>query len=131
MAPLSIGFGVLLTLLGAGFCGGVYAVKEQFQFTALIPAFFGLALVVLGLVARNEKARMHAMHGAALLGLVGFGMPAIMVIRGLINGSGVGPSQIEQIAMVALCLTFVGLCVKSFVDARAARKAKEAETAAK
>jgi peptidoglycan biosynthesis protein MviN/MurJ (putative lipid II flippase) len=131
MAPLAIGFGVLLTLLGGAFCGGIYASTEKFQVTALIPAFFGLAFIVLGIVARNDKARMHAMHGAAFLGLVGFAMPTYMVIKGLIGGDEYGLAKQEQTAMAVLCLVFVGFCVKSFIDARKARKAKEASAPAR
>jgi hypothetical protein len=126
MAPIAILFGVLLTLLGGGFF--VYTGMDLGKITSLIPAFFGIPLIVLGIVARNEKARMHAMHGAALLGLVGFGVPAFMVIKGLIGGNEFGLPQQEQVVMAVLCLVFLGLCVKSFIDARIARKQKEAET---
>jgi hypothetical protein len=131
MAPIAILFGVLLTLLGGGFF--VYTGMDKV--TSLIPAFFGVPLIVLGVVARNEKYRMHAMHGAALLSLVGFGIPAFMVIKGLIRGMEAtqgapdfGPAQQEQAAMAVLCLIFLALCVKSFIDARIARKQKEAQT---
>jgi hypothetical protein len=124
MAPIAILFGVLLTLLGGGFF--VYTGMEKI--TSLIPAFFGIPLIVLGFVARMEKARMHAMHGAALLGLVGFGMPAFMVIKGLIGGEEFGLAKQEQAVMAVLCLVFLGMCVKSFIDARIARKQKEADT---
>lgn len=123
MAPLAIGFGVLLTLLG----GGMYVYTEMASITALIPAFFGLPLIGLGVVAQNEKARMHAMHGAALIGLVGFAMPAYMVIAGLARGDEFGLAKGEQAAMAVICGVFLGLCVKSFIDARAARKQKEAQ----
>ena len=121
MAPLAIVFGLLLTVLGGGMC------FYTSQFTAMIPAFFGIPLIVLGLVARNEKARMHAMHGAALIGLVGFAMPAFMVIKGLATGDDFGLAKAEQAAMAVLCVIFLGLCVKSFIDARVARKLKEAQ----
>jgi hypothetical protein len=126
MAPIAILFGVLLTLLGGGYF--VYTGMGLEKITSLIPAFFGIPLVVLGVIARSEKLRMHAMHGAALLALVGFAMPAFMVIKGLIGGDEFGTSKQEQAAMAVLCLIFLGLCVKSFIDARVARKRKEAET---
>ena len=122
MAPLAIVFGVLLTLLG----GGMF-VYTEFKITPLIPAFFGIPLIVLGVIARNDKFRMHAMHGAALLGLIGFGMPAYMVISGLIKGDEFNVAKQEQAAMAVLCGLFVALCVKSFIDVRKARKQKEME----
>lgn len=124
MAPIAIVFGVLLAVLG----GGTYVYTEMASITALIPAFFGAALVVFGVVALNEKFRMHAMHGAALIGLVGFAMPAYMVIKGMIGGDEFGLAKGEQAAMSGLCLVFLVLCVKSFIDVRIARKKKEAET---
>jgi hypothetical protein len=125
MAPLAIGFGVLLTLLG----GGVYVYTGMNSITALIPAFFGLALIVLGVIALNAKLRMHAMHGAALVGLVGFAMPAYMVIAGLARGQEFGLAKAEQAVMAVICAIFLGLCVKSFIDVRRARKQKEVAAA--
>ncbi len=123
MAPIAIGFGVLLALLGAV----MYIYTGMLQITALIPAFFGIPLIGLGVLARNDKFRMHAMHGAALLGLVGFAMPAYMVIAGLIRGDEFTLAKQEQAAMAVICGVFVGWCVKSFIEVRKARKAKEAE----
>ena len=127
MSPIAIVFRLLLTLLGGGFFGYVYSDSGTVQVTALIPAFFGIPLIVAGVIALSDKYRMHAMHGAALLGLVGFAMPAYMVIKGLIQGDDFGRAKIEQAAMAGLCLVFVALCVKSFIAARVARKKKEAE----
>ncbi len=126
MAPVAILFGVALSALGgilfflAGF--------DWAKFTSLIPAFFGIALIILGILASNEKLRMHVMHVAALLGLIGFAFPAVMVIRASTrdNFDITSNSAWGQIAMSALCFVFLALCVKSFIDARIARKAKEA-----
>ena len=135
MAPIAILFGVLLTLLG----GGVYAYSlatepDRASMTSLIPAFFGISLIVLGVVARDEKKRMHAMHGAAMVGLIGFAIPAAMVILALIRGQafqeGYELRHGVQSIMAVLCAIFVGWCVKSFIDARKARKAREAQTPA-
>jgi hypothetical protein len=123
MAGIAILFGVLLSLLG----GGLYFFSETRSPTALIPSFFGIALIVAGIVASNEKLRMHAMHFAALLGLVGFAFPAYRVITGLIEGKEFGLAMGGQAAMSALCAVFLALCVKSFIDVRVARKRREAE----
>ncbi len=129
MAPIAIVFGGLLGLLGPL----LYFLSDPTKqsLTALIPSGFGVAFIACGITARNEKARMHAMHAAAFLGLIGFAIPAFMVGRSLIGGAEFDPVKHGgQIAMAALCLIFVGLCVKSFIDARIERKRKEAESQA-
>ena len=68
MATTTIGFGVVLILLGlAGFFGTGSAHP-----TALIPAVFGILLAVLGAMAKDEKRRKLAMHIAVTVGLLGF-----------------------------------------------------------
>jgi hypothetical protein len=66
------------------------------------------------------------MHVAALVGLLGtlgglgMGLPKI---SGLIAGTLERPTAvIMQIAMGVVCLVFLALCVKSFVDARILKK---------
>src|SRR5262245_8416613 len=77
MAAISIVFGILLGILG----GVGYTQAEHPSPTALIPAYFGAALVVLGALALSlPKARMHVMHLAVLVGLVGFVGAAVMAI---------------------------------------------------
>ena len=128
MAPLAIVFGVLLTLLGPV----LYFLSDPAKQspTAFIPSGFGIALIILGVLARNEKIRMHAMHGAALLGLIGLAVPAFMVARALGGGAEFEPVKHGgQLTMAVLCGVFEALCVKSFIDVRRARKQKEAEAA--
>jgi peptidoglycan/LPS O-acetylase OafA/YrhL len=127
MSNVAIIFGVLLGILG----GVLFGLSETHSPTALIPAGFGLGLILCGVVARNDRVRMHAMHFAALIGLVGLVMPLVMVIRKLAAGGEFNPlSNGGQVAMAALCGVFLALCVKSFIDARRARKAREAEARA-
>ena len=127
MAPIAIVFGALLTLLGSGIF--VYLDMNVEKITALIPAFFGIPLIVLGALAFNDSLRKHVMHGAAVIGLVGFAVPTYMVVKGLATGGEFDLAKQEQAAMAVLCAVFLGLCVKSFIDARKARKLKEAESA--
>ena len=117
MASTTIVFGLLLTLLG----GAGYFLTGTSSFTALIPAVFGLLLVALGFIGRNEASRKHAMHAAATVALVGFVGALMSLLRtpaGVRSTVAVG----SQVAMVLLTGIFIVLCVKSFIDARRARK---------
>jgi hypothetical protein len=122
MAKLSVGFGVALILLGLV---GYFATGAQSP-TALIPAGVGLLLVALGLLARNPKLRMHAMHGAALVGLLGFAgsVSGIGQLAKLLGGAAIArpPAAIARSLMAILCLGFVALAVRSFIMARIARR---------
>ena len=141
MAPLAILFGALMMILGVGLYAtsvtrAIYWHNEEMAkvmvrvLTALIPAGFGLVLIVLGLIARNgsDKTRKHTMHVAALLGLLGVALPLWRIIKALTGDAAIDPLPIGgNVAMVILSGVFLGLCVKSFIDARVARKQKEAE----
>ncbi|MBX9681273.1 MAG: hypothetical protein K2X38_21155 [Gemmataceae bacterium] len=126
MSMLAIVFGLALTVLG----GGLYGMSpEPRSPTALIPSAFGIALILCGVIARNEKVRMHAMHFAALIGLVGAVYPAYRAFSAMAGGRSVDLAVGGQLAMAGLCAVFVVLCVKSFIDARRVRKAREAAQA--
>jgi hypothetical protein len=124
MPGLSILFGVLLGALGAGF----YFATGGKSLTALIPSGFGVLLLVCGIVAlAKPNLRMHMMHVAALLGLVGTGaglgmsIPKLPAIIAQVFGE---YSAIwEKFALGVISLIFLALCIKSFIDARRARKA--------
>lgn len=118
MASTTIVFGVLLTLLGLG----GYVLTGAASLTALIPALFGVVLIVLGVVARAEHLRKHAMHAAAAVALLGL-LGALMPLMRTPAAPRAGAALFSQIAMVGLMAIFVVLCVKSFVDARRARTA--------
>ena len=120
MAPLSILFGLLLSLLGVL----LYASSDPDHRspTALIPTAFGIALIVLGFLAFKENRRKHAMHAAALVGLVGLGIPAYRVIKAIIDGAEWSRATTGSAAMALLCGLFLIICVKSFIDARRRRK---------
>jgi preprotein translocase subunit Sss1 len=109
--------GVLLILLGIiGYIFGL--MHDAASPTALIPTAFGLLLFILGAVAKKkENLRMHLMHAAVLIGLVGFAIPAWRVLSTLSNFI-MSTAIVSQLAMALICLVFVILCVKSFIDAR-------------
>jgi|SRR5688572_2596701 len=118
MASTTIVFGLVLTALGlAGYLltGGV-------SVTALIPAFFGIVLLVLGFLARAEAMRKHAMHAAAAVGLIGF-IGALMSLLRAPMETRSAMANVSQITMLLLTGVFVILCVNSFRAARRARAA--------
>jgi hypothetical protein len=125
MAPIAIVFGVLLVILS----GVLYGIADNFSPTIFIPAGFGAVLIVLGLLALKDAYRKHAMHGAAVVGLIGFAFPLGRLIYAMTGENFVfRKSTGGTVAMSVLCLIFLILCVKSFIEARAARKAKEGQT---
>lgn len=120
MAKLTIGYGIVLIVLGLG---GYYG-SGQVSKTALIPTGLGIPMLFCGWLALKENLRMHAMHGAVLLGLVGFGGGVPGIKKLFTNGISAG--AVARSSLAILSAIFVALCVKSFIDARRRRKEQEA-----
>ena len=127
MPKTAITFGILLILLGLGGFGYAAATLPPDSsvtkiMTALIPAVLGLILVILGFLAKSkENLRKHLMHGAVLVGLLGFlaTVSSVMKLSALFNGTADRPlAVVSQFITAILCLVFVLLCVKSFIAAR-------------
>jgi hypothetical protein len=122
MANMCLGLGTALIVLGLG----AYLGTGRQSVTAMIPAFFGALLATLGLVARDERKRKHAMHAAVLLGLLGFAgsVRGVSGVLTMLRGGEVARpvAAIVQATMAVLCAIFLGLAVRSFAEARRARK---------
>jgi hypothetical protein len=122
MATTTLGFGAVMILLGIGGYLGTGAHSP----TALIPAAIGVVLVVMGVLARRPGLRMHAMHGAALAGLIGFAgsVGGVVPFARMVAGQTIErpAAAIARTLMALLCLAFVALTVRSFVAARVARR---------
>ncbi|MFM9035275.1 MAG: hypothetical protein ACKOQ4_13495 [Mycobacterium sp.] len=112
-------FSAIFVLLGVG----AYLLTGSQSPTALIPAIFGVLLAGAGAFAlKNLKQGGHL---AALIGLLGFfgtarslgKLPALLSGEPLQRPVAVG----VQAGFAVLCLIFVALCVKSFIDTRKAR----------
>ena len=118
MANITIAFGILLILLGLGGWFG----SGGASMTALIPAAFGIVLLILGVIARNEKVRKHAMHVAVIVGLLGFfgSASGLLSLPAVLSGEPVErpAAVISKSIMAVLSLLYVARCVKSFIDAR-------------
>ncbi|MCA9316542.1 MAG: hypothetical protein KDB73_13725 [Planctomycetes bacterium] len=121
MRALTTLLAVVLIALGVGLWLGT----GRESMTALIPAFLGLGFGIAAAVASTPKRRMHAMHGAALLALAGIAGGA-MGVPSLIKH--LGGEAIERPAaawgrsvLAVLCLVYLVLAVRSFIQARRAR----------
>lgn len=122
MPSITIALGVALIVLGlAG-----YFLSGAVSLTALIPAAFGLVIALSGLIARDDRKRKHAMHAAvfvALLGLLGSAR-GLLQIGDVFDGTAARPAAvISQTIMAVLTLAYIAIAVRSFVKARASRRA--------
>ena len=117
MASTTIALGVVLIVLGL--VG--YFMTGMVSITALIPAFFGLALALLGLVARDERKRKHAIHAAVVVALIGFAgsVGGLLQIGSVFDGTAARPAAvISRTLMSVLTLGYIILAVQSFIAAR-------------
>ena len=122
MPQITLLSGAVLIVLGVV---SFYATGAQHA-TALIPTWAGIAFGVLGVVALRPGARKHAMHGVAMLSLLG----ALGTARALVPAvrwiGGTEPARpaavIAQSLMFGLCLLLLVLCIRSFIVARILRR---------
>ncbi|MBR22587.1 MAG: hypothetical protein CMF57_09150, partial [Leifsonia sp.] len=120
MTTLTLWIGGILTAAGII----VYAATGAASLTALIPAAVGMLLLAAGLVARNEKARRHAIHAAlavALLGVVGSLMQVVRLGE-VFAGTAERPvAVLLSTVMFVLLVVYLAVGIGSFVRARIQR----------
>ena len=128
MAIPTIIIGALLIAVGLyGHFTGHPDANGNISPTALIPAWIGLALCMLGAIAFNEKARKHVMHLAAMVGLLALIGDGVQLVRTLLNTQ--AEPDVRQLKLVSmsatfvLCAVFLALCIRSFINARKNRTA--------
>ncbi|WOO39849.1 hypothetical protein [Rubellicoccus peritrichatus] len=130
MAIPTIVIGLLLIIVGliGYFLGTPPEGADAVSVTALIPAFFGAVLFVLGLVAAQIKGKavMHVMHVAVLIGLLGLVGSAMRIPKSIaaVQEGGEALALYAQSAMAVLCFIYVALCIRSFVNARIKKQAE-------
>ncbi len=119
---LTLAIGALLTLTGVV----AYAATHAGSLTALIPSAVGVLLLVAGWLARDERMRRHAIHGAlavALLGVLGSVMNTLKLGQ-VFDGTAERPGAIIASAvMCVLLVAYLVVGVRSFVAARRTRQA--------
>ncbi len=123
MARLTIIIGLLLTLLGVGsYAGLTVAEGKAVSVTALIPAMAGIPILLLGLVALREPLRKHAMHGVAILALLGLVLPLGRLGMQLAKGAPVKSTVLASLLLMAALSGFLLVaCVRSFIRVRLSR----------
>ena len=123
MPIVSIVMGALL--VGLGVYGYTASETNPPSITALIPAFVGGPLILCGLIALKDSLLKHAMHAAAMLGVLGFlaagGRLGMVAAKGGLDVSQLGTQSL--LAMTGICAVFVALCVRSFIAAKRRRLA--------
>ena len=120
MPNTAIWSGRILVLIGIlGYVWGF--IDPPLSYTSLIPAGFGVVLMLLGhLSLMQESMRKHLMHVAVIIGLLGF----LAALGGVFRKgmpSAISAGVVSQVAMAIVCLVFVVLCVRSFIAARGER----------
>ena len=91
--------------------------------TALIPAFFGFPLLIMGTIGLIDSMRKHAMHVAAAVALLGTVGGLANGVRSLMSESDTAATKATfSLILGALCLVFLVAAINSF---RAARKSRE------
>jgi hypothetical protein len=125
LAKLTIAFGVLLIITG----GVAFALvgHQSHAIHALIPALFGLLLVIFGALANtpDAKKRMLHMHIAVTVGLLGFlgTIPGFIGTVQMMAGHAVARPDAAKVQTImgSLCLIYLLFCVRSFINARRQR----------
>lgn len=111
MPKQTLVFAVLLIALGVG------AFVFSGTRTALMPAYPGLLLAILGgLAIAFDSARRHFMHVAAVVALLGTLAPAAAL---LMRAAQMSPLALSvNLGMLVLCAALLVLMVRSFIAAR-------------
>jgi peptidoglycan/LPS O-acetylase OafA/YrhL len=107
---------ILLALVG-------YFGSGMESWTALIPSFAGIPILIGSLIARNPAKLKLGMHIAAVFALLGFLAPLLgRLIPAMAKGEFTfGLTAFSLIAMLLVSGAFLIVCIKSFKDARSAR----------
>ena len=107
---LSVGLGIALILLGVA----AYAISDFASVTALIPAVFGILVVGLGLLGRDEQYRRIALYAIGALAILGV-LGSLRVVPDVIAQEWT-VGTISQGIMIVLSLTLLGIVARDVLD---------------
>ena len=113
MENIAMIYGIFLIIWGIG----VTILSDSQSITSLIPAIFGLPIIILSFFAKKFPDRKKLlMHIVVLIGLIIF-LGGLDLIRGLIQGNifvNLWASS-SKFMMIISGLVFTILCIKSFI----------------
>ena len=113
MENIAMIYGIFLIVWGIG----VTILSDSQSITSLIPAIFGLPIIILSFFAKKFPERKKLlMHIVVLIGLIIF-LGGLDLIRGLIQGNifvNLWASS-SKFMMIISGLVFTILCIKSFI----------------
>ena len=118
MIQISKYSGFFLILLGAA----GYVLTGAQSITALIPAFFGILILILAILAKKNSLHRHMMHAVMVIALLGFigSVSGVIKLLQLLGWQELArpAAAINQPIMSLICLTILIPGIKSFIDAR-------------
>ena len=122
MGKMMIGIAVALIVLGLGAYVGTGAVSV----TALIPAFFGIALAGLGALGLKDRFRLPSAYGGIVLSVIGLsgsvsGIPKVIAYLGGEEVTRPAASIAQSIMAVILLVLIVSLVKFVIAERRQAR----------
>ncbi len=120
---LTLLVGGALVVEGLGF----YVGTGMTSMTSMIPAFFGIPLIAMSIMATRQPEKAHFwMHIAVVFGLLTF-LSGLMGVKGLVTND-LTPSTSAQLLMSVMGGVYTFACIRSFTHARKAREAAAAES---
>ena len=97
----------------------VWGYIDTNSFTALIPAVFGVILIILGTILINEKLVKLSAHLVVLFTLFILVALVVQVLPGVVERGGIG--LIRVILMISTSAIAMIIFIKSFIDNRKSR----------
>ena len=118
MSKSIISFGALLIVVGVV----AYVATGMASVTALIPSFFGIVVILLGLLGRADRFERSAVYGAlgvSVLGLLGSASGLAQVVTYLGGGEVERPAaSITRAVMALILIVFVVVLTRSLAGKR-------------
>ena len=113
MENVAMIYGIFLIVWGIG----VTILSDSQSITSLIPAIFGIPILILSFIAKKlPNKKKVLMHIVVLIGMIIF-LGGLDIIRGLIQGNiftNIWASSSKLMMMIS-GLVFTILCIKSFI----------------